>query len=346
MKKFIVQVVAFVTLVTILVFLIGNFSLTDEYIIHKTQKTSYKKIAWNLNLINDHPEQIKGSHIFLGPSLMQGGLCDSTLESHSVKAVNMSVNHTGNEVELFFLKRVVKLEPKKVHLHLSKEKHLNLHPMAPLLYTPITLLRSGQSVNISFIDFLYKRAVFVFDYFVFSALKLDVTQGEYTQYGVVHEHGSFSETAYQSISKEQTDLIFEGPHLQDCSFKLKLEENKGSVGIYIKRFIRALKYVVKNIGFIFNASSQQAFVAEAFELAAKNHVELAELYMPVIADAKTTQEFGHQFYSPRDTRAVESIKNFSFLNRADYWYDMNHLSKKGAITFTKALVLEGIIEPM
>jgi hypothetical protein len=343
MKKFLFQVFLFGLAILVLTFAIGHIAISDEYIIHKTKDTSYEKIAWNINLLNNATDKIRGSVVFLGPSLIQGGICDSTLRAHNVKAINMGVNHGGNELELFFLEKVMKHEPKKVYLHLSKETYVKLHPMTPLMFSPAALLKCGQTLNVPFLDFIFKRAAFVLDYLVWKLVHQRNSDAYYSEFGVRYEDNEYSQNEYESISQESAADLFEYPNLQLNNFRFKSEEGMSGVKMKIKQGIRFLKYSGKNFNLLFNARCQQTFVMKAFEVGKENGVEVAEFYMPVIADAKVGQNFTALSYGERETKSVESLKDFSFLNQGSYWVDMNHLSKKGARKFTEQLLDKGVI---
>jgi hypothetical protein len=345
MKKLIFNVISFSSIIFLLVIFIGNIDLPDEYVCAKTNNTSYEKIAWNLNLINEHPERIKGSVLFFGPSLIQGGISDSLLIANNIKAINFGTNGGGKEVELFFLNKILKYKPKKVYLHLFKDKRRNLHPMTPLLYTPSSLLSVGQSINFSFIQYLFKRISFVLDYFIWSVFEGVEKKVSYSSYGSVNAEDSFSENEYSKIKKADTDDYFETFQLHNNDFRKTTELNR--VGLYFNA-IRSRRRVIDyfgNLDFIYNTSSQQKFAAIALELSKKNGVECTQLYMPLIADAKRTSNFDSTFYYTNELRNVVSLKNFNFLDKYEFWSDMTHLSKKGALEFTKELISQGIVKP-
>ena len=344
MKKFIFQVFLFGLAILCLTFAIGHITISDDYIIHKTKDTSYEKIAWNINVLNNDPDKIRGSIVFLGPSLIQDGICDSTLQAHGIKAINMSVNHGGNELELFFLEKVLKHAPKKVYLHLSKEVYVKLHPMAPLMYSPMSLMKCGQTLNVTFIDYLFKRAAYVLDYLVWKLIHESEGKLYYSEFGVRYEKTEYSEAEYDSINQESVVELYEYPNFQLNSFRFKSEQGMSGPRMTIKQIIRFLKYTGKNLNFLFNARCQQTFVTKAFEAGQENGIEVAEFYMPVIVDAKVGQNFTELSYGQRETKSVESLQNFAFLNQGQYWFNMNHLSKKGALTFTEQLIAQDIIK--
>lgn len=322
MKKFILNTMLFLILLTVLIFLIDCIHISDEFVIEKTKGTSYDKIAWNLNLINYHPEKINGSIIFLGPSLMQGDICDSTLNANSIKAVNMGINHPGKEIELLFLNRILNYKPTKVFLHLSKYELTDLHPMTPLLYDPLSLLFNGQSLNIPFLFFLFHRAFFVSEFVLWSFIHPEISQYNYQDYGVVYQKSNFSNESYQAV---------------DTSKILSPDFRKGDMRSYFRH------YAIK-INFIFNTGSQEEFVTKTYEYAKKNDVKISEIYLPTLIDAKVKKDFGNSFYSSHNKYIPISLKNFDFLDEAVNWTDLNHLSRKGAIRFTNELILQRVIQ--
>lgn len=342
MKRFIVNVSIFGLMLIGQCFLIGHIKIPDSYVIHKTHNTSYEKIAWNLDQINNHPERIRDSVVFLGPSLVQAGICDATLASLGLKAINMGVNHIGNEVTLFFVNRIIDLKPKKIYLHLSKEKPLYLHPMTPLLYSPLSLLSSGQTFNVAFMNYLFKRAGFVLDFLVWRLLRPQAAIVAEGEYGIRYNTSQFSTLAYEGIGEQYVSTVVESPYFYLNGFKLKSEQNRTGISVEMKRFFRLLKFYAKNVNFLFNARSQQIFAEKAEAASQIGQVEIAELYVPILADAKARWDFTELSYAPRLTARVESVSNFAFLNQPEYWFNMTHLSKKGAIAFTRELFSQNL----
>jgi len=182
-------------------FLLASIEFNDQFIIDQTKGTSYDKIAWNLNLINNNPEKISESIIFLGPSLVQGGICDSTLNSNGYKSINMGVNHNGAEISSYFVNRLIKYHPKKIYIHLSKYNIPEMHPMTPLMYTPSSLLSNGQEVNFHFITYIFKRLPFVFKYFSWNFFHSE-KRSDQNQYGVVYQKGEYTESDYELTKTE------------------------------------------------------------------------------------------------------------------------------------------------
>ncbi|PBQ31502.1 hypothetical protein CNR22_06895 [Sphingobacteriaceae bacterium] len=345
MKKFLVNTLVFGLIFLLITFLLDMVKVSDDYMINKTATSSFEKIAWNLDLIKNHSSKIKGSSIFFGPSLTQAGLCDSTLSSNGIPSVNFGINGAGNEVSLFFLRRVIGLKPGKIYLHLFKDGHKDLHKMTPLLYDPVSLLKSGQSINFNFIQFLIKRPYFILDYLGWELMGNKMAAKKYKEYGVVYEPVNFTPQEYTAIRKEKTDEYFESCNLSQTKFIKRSELGRSGLGFKIIRYRRAVLYYLWNSEFTHNCRSQETFVASALALCRKNNLPVCQLYMPLIADAKINRDFDESFFSPGKKESVIALKNFSFLDTVVYWSDMTHLSTQGSKIFTQALIDEKLVKP-
>ena len=77
MKVFLTQLLKISVIFMTVCAALNEITFSDEFIIEKTVDTEYKKVAWNLDLLNNNPERINGKLIFLGSSLVQGGIQDS-----------------------------------------------------------------------------------------------------------------------------------------------------------------------------------------------------------------------------------------------------------------------------
>lgn len=80
MRKFLVQLTILSSIVLLTCFLFSQVKFSDEFIIYKTKDTAFKKIGWNINILENYPERIKGSTIFFGSSLVQGAINDSLMQ--------------------------------------------------------------------------------------------------------------------------------------------------------------------------------------------------------------------------------------------------------------------------
>ncbi|PBQ31549.1 hypothetical protein CNR22_07140 [Sphingobacteriaceae bacterium] len=344
MKRFLFNCTVFLASFLFISFLLDSVVIEDDYIIYKTSNTSYEKIGWNLNLIKRYPEKIKGADVFLGSSLIQADVSDSILRANGVPAINFGVNGTGHEIERFFLERIAPCKPGKVYLHLYKIDKGALHDMTPLLYTPLSLLKRGQSFSIYFIRFLLKRIYFVADYLVW---KLDEESDKdwqyYPEYGSVCRDGGFTKEKYSDIKKEVSDDYFYSFNLHRNSFIKETEKGSGNFYTRVIPLVRRVRYSFYNSDFIFNTGSQSRFALSCLEFCKANNLETKRLYLPMVTDAKINKDFDDTFYVPRGYFPIITLKNFDFLDSARYWADMAHMSKEGADIFTKKLVEEKII---
>lgn len=335
MRKFLVNAVLFILFFTLFTFVMAFVRTSDEFIIYKTTNTSYDKIAWNLDLINNHSEKINGSVVFFGPSLIQGGISDSTLMAHGVKAVNMGLNHHGNEMSLYFLNRVLPFNPKKVFLHLPKATLQNIHPMTPLVYTPDALLSDGQSVNIAFLNYIFKRLPFVMEYIVWNMGSSKITEPPCKVYGIKNSGFKYSETTYNTIKKNvlKSKPVGSVAIIANKIYQLYYDLRSSSMGNFT--------YITN---FAFNTRSQQDFVLNAFAKCESGKIEISQLFLPIIEDVIVRKDFDSSFYYPRKIIKIESLRNFTMFDKAEYWYDPVHFNRKGAEKFTCELLQQGIVK--
>lgn len=345
MKRFLLHSFLFALLVFGLVVWIGMIEVSDDYIIHKTANTSYHKIAWNLNLINEHPEKIKGCSVFFGSSLMQGDVSDSLLSARGLPTLNFALNGTGHEVVLYFLKRIIPHKPGKIYLHFYKTDKSALHGMTPLLYTPKALLQEEQSFSMDFIKFLFKRIYFVADYLFWKASSSSEKDPFFSKYGTVYREDVFAKEKYAEIKKETTDDYFYSFILQRKKFVKETEKNLNSFYYKLVPIVRRIRYSFMECDFIFNTKSQSIFALKCLEVCRENNIDTKRLYLPMVTDAKINKDFDGTFYVPRGYFEVVSLNSFSFLDSSQYWADMVHMSREGSIVFTQKLLEEKIIQP-
>lgn len=344
MRNFLVKVLIFFLLLNVFVFTISNVKLSDEFLIYKTKGTHYQKIAWNINLLNKSPELIKDSYVFFGPSLVEVGICDSTLKSLGIPAINMGVNHSGDEIELYFVNRISKLKPRKIFLNLSKANIKGLHKMTPLLYTSGELISSGQSINEYFVRFAYKRTAFVLEYWFWKCFKDRDVTGNTSNNGVIYEPTTLDEYAYQGYTdKEMMEKFNEFDDLESSDFVLKGEENQKGFKFLLKKWRRKILYKYDHSEIFNNCTSQKNFVSQSFEIAKTNGIDITELYIPAIMDARQNKFFDKSFYAKREMYNVTSLDQFNFLDSSLYWCNLYHLSKAGAIKFSSELVNKNIL---
>lgn len=334
MKRFIKNTIAFALLLLVSVYLIGEVKISDEFIIHKTANTSYRKVAWNINLIKNEPERIKNSTVFFGPSLVQGGVCDSTLSSNGVKAVNMGVNHFGNDLSLYFLERIKDLGAERVIFHKRKFNYTHLHKLSPLLYSPTKLLKSGQPPNHFFLRYLFKRTTLVMEYLVFIAEgKQSANQIDQHYYGIRYEKK-------QSYNYDTGSGLSWGERANFSVNEFQLQSEKGSSGLKVlfKAYYRRYLHFKKQAPLL-NNGAQETFVTKASKICEERNIEFAKIYMPQVGDIEPEPVYNRVYYFASDSDGkIICLDDFTFLNDPSYWSDAHHLSKKGAIAFSKMLV--------
>jgi hypothetical protein len=319
MKKFLLKITWFSFLLVVFVVLLAEVRLSDEYLIQKTYGTSYEKIAWNLNLIRNRPQSIKGAIVFLGPSLVQGGVSDSILANKGTGSLNMGVNHTGKEIELYFLNRILEYRPKAIYLFANKSS-INLHPMTPLLYSPSQLLKSGQIVNYSFLDYLLGRVSFVFDYLGWIFKRDEKTKYNFSTYGTVFDNGYMVPAEFENEKR----------------LGHAVPQKKSSV---IRTVWRKVFGFYCN--YICDGYSQLRFAELAHENAQLEGVKVYGLQVPVATDFGTeTPEIS---FLKKDMD-IKRLKSISSLDSSIYWFDAHHLNKEGAIVFTSELVNQKVID--
>ncbi len=327
------------------VLLLDSVKISDDYIVYKTAGTSYHKIAWNLDLINNHPERIKGKLLFMGSSLVQEGISDSLLSFSGFPALNCATNGNGNELVLYFLKRLLPFQPSAVYLQQYKTDKTGLHGLTPMILRPGELLESGQAINLHFVEYMFKRVGHVCDYLLWQAAGTSYTNISYSRYGQVNRDSSiYSQQSFAAIDTIAMKDYFNffRPDLVD--YTLIKEMNCAGIKIKLKRLGRSLYYGFRNWNFIYNGASQTDFVAKAIELCRNYQITVNRLYVPLLADAKIKKNFDKTFYVPTKNKSTLSLANFSFLDSAIYWNDRAHLSRKGSVAFTVKLVEDGIVK--
>tara|TARA_B100001109_G_C18848711_1_gene468184 strand:+ start:541 stop:1569 length:1029 start_codon:yes stop_codon:yes gene_type:complete len=335
MYQFLKHTVLFSLITLCFVFLICEIKVSDHFIVYKTENTAYEKVAWNLNLINNQPKRIENSIVFFGPSLVQGGICDSTLNANDIKALNFGVNHFGNDLSLFFLKRIKHLKPKEVIFHKKKSSYSKLHKLTPLLYTPIELLKDGQRLNLYFLTYIFKRTALVFEYLSLTSFdRIDTSYVPNYHFGVRYEKAT-SYNILKPAKRDRTEMT--NLHLND--FRFISERGNQSFSMKIKIYHRKWLHYLNYNSTLFNENSQENFVNKAFEICSANDFRFSKIYIPEVGDLKNLENHKQTFYMNSDSdKNVICFKNFHFLNDSIYWADIHHLNKKGAISFTEELV--------
>jgi hypothetical protein len=335
MRKFAAKCVFLVVPILLISIAASCIKLSDNYLIYKTDGTSYSKISYNINIINSEPEAIRDAIIFLGPSLVQSGISDDYLYSQGIPVVNMAINHPGKEIELYFLKRLSHIKPRTIFVFANYETN-SIHPMTPILYDPFSLLAAGQIFNMPFMKYYAKRLTFVSDYLKWCLFergaKRDINKR--IGFGVVYNKDSYTDRQFDMIRDEVIQL------------KTKREQSamRGSsvvTGVfkYIKKCINK-NYLTNSI--INNESSQHNFMLSMIEEANGRNIEIAGIYIPTIEDAV----FGTHCCDTlllNTSIGVKSLDDYRFLSNGRYWFDKNHLSREGAILFTHELLTKNIL---
>ena len=104
MKKFLINIIVFTIVVFATSFALGEIEYSNSFLIEKTKDTAYEKVGWNLSMLENSKDQIKGSKVFFGSSYVLNGVNDSVLTNNGVRSFNFAVRHNGNDLSLFFLK--------------------------------------------------------------------------------------------------------------------------------------------------------------------------------------------------------------------------------------------------
>ncbi|MCL6266240.1 hypothetical protein [Flagellimonas myxillae] len=347
MKRYLRDLLIISVLTLVGCFLLSQKHYSDDFLIHKTIDTHYKKVAWNITLLNERSEVLNGSTVFLGSSIVQGGVNDSILNAQGIKAVNMGVPHNGNELGLYFQKRVLeKANPKKIIYLKGKIPYKGLHKLTPLLYTSSELFEIGQTFNLDYINFVFKKVKLSLEYF-FYQLGDQEDYGELTEFldqlnGQVNTENVISNVTYNDVLNQK------GASVNDENFNLYLNgylyqrEQQDSKNVQrLKIWKRKAVEMYFGNNFLFNQSNQEKFLAEAIEACRSNKIGVEKLYIPILIDVGQNKGYIRNNFRPSSTdEKVELIQleNLDFLRQIEYWEDRDHLNHLGAQEFTKKIV--------
>jgi len=344
MKRFLARGLLFLLLIFILSILLSQIDFSDAFIIYKTRDTEYKKIAWNINLITKKQERLDGSIIVLGSSIVQGGLNDSLLQEKGLNVINMGVPHNGDELSLYFLNRLKEKHPKAIVLLKGKTQYRNLHKLTPLLYTPSRLLEAGQSINLDFVIFIFKRTKLSLEYlFSMNVNNSDSELNEFlnASYGVIYDENEISDETYNKFSKGDWARSDEYFNLRLNNFLYQSEQQKGD---FIKSILKIKRKMVSwflmDFSFLSNTKSQRSFMNKAVREALKYNIEVRKIYIPILIDVKEYTGYNRQTYPmvSSDTIGILILDSHKFLNKQAYWSDESHLNEKGSILFTEKMI--------
>tara|TARA_R110002051_G_scaffold125961_1_gene199286 strand:- start:4833 stop:5882 length:1050 start_codon:yes stop_codon:yes gene_type:complete len=343
MKTFLLKLVIFSILVFAFCFALSELQFSDDFLIEKTKGTAYEKVGWNINMIHNHKDEIENSIVFFGSSYVLNGVNDSILNSKGIKSVNLAIKHNGNDLSLYFLKRIIPLKPKEVVFLKGKTAFRNLHKLAPLLYRPSNLIADGQNFNLTFVSYLFKRTKLSLDYIYFEiSKKPDDGLIDKNKFGIRYEESFLSENDFydhekiKGLQKEEENF-----NLYRTNFLYKNEAANPSFFNRIKALKRkwTLKYYSQN-DWITNFGSQEHFIKKAKEICVNNEILFTQIYMPVVSDVVSDLSGEETFYMPleSDAHTIYHLKNYSFLNDNTFWTDKHHLTKKGSIVFTNEFI--------
>ncbi|ADY30440.1 hypothetical protein Celly_2623 [Cellulophaga lytica DSM 7489] len=340
MKSFLIKLLIFNALVFFLAIVLGEVKYSDEFIASKTKGTAYEKVGWNLDIINNYPERIKNSTIFLGSSYVLNGVNDSVLSFNDKKVINMAVKHNGNDLGLYFLNRIKKLQPKEVISLKHKFYTVGFHKLSPLLYRPSEYIANGQTVNLYFVKYLFKRVKLTLEYLFYTPTKTVYKEEIKFFYGVRYAKNELSKDYLKkSENINKLNRIDEGFNLYQNGFNYISENLESLIIRKAKSLLREIKFRFSNNSWLTNSSSQEAFVYKAKEISRLNKFKFSQLYIPVMSDLNINKKYKRSNFMPLESDAsnIYEIKDYSFLNSGVYWVDLHHLSKEGSILFTKAL---------
>lgn len=339
MRRFIRYIFSFTISLSIIILTISQVQYSDEFLIHKTINTSYSKIAWNIDVINNSPDKIKDGLIFFGSSLTTGGISDSVFTAQGYKCLNMGVNNSGNALSLYFLKRIIHLQPKSIYFLKRKTSRYSLHPMTPLLYKPSQLLHDGQTINTTFLSYLLKRTKYSIEYLIFNLLEKSTNEVIRKEYGL-RNFISKKNLVLNDIEKNAR-LYNEQISLPANNFTYQHEKNNDSFFLKIKLWRRKVIYKYPQFYGPSNSVSQEMFIMKLKEICDENSIVFNKIYIPVISDCFEYSGYKNLFYRKNASdRNILCLDDFSFLKDNSYWTDESHLNKIGAEIFTKNLILK------
>jgi hypothetical protein len=340
MKRFLKQIVLLTLLVFIIVTALGQITFSDDFICHKTSGTEYEKMAWNIHTLNKKTELIKGSTVFLGSSLVQGAINDSIGQELGLKLLNFGIPHNGYDLNLYFLNRILKLQPKTVIFLQEKNNYKGLHKLSPLLNRPLDILKWGQSFNFFYVNYLFKRAKLSIEYLVFSLLNNHFTSNEnYKDFGIVFDNKTFiTEEKFRDGFISNLQKRDEYLNLYQNNYLTKSEITESEQIQFIKKSKRKLvqNYWVNN-NLITNSKSQQNFLNTAKEILTDTNIKYAKVYVPVLSDVVEAKNYKRSYYKANGDDTVLLLDDFSFLNSPKYWSDTAHVNEKGAALYSKML---------
>lgn len=342
MKDFLKQITIFGSVVFTLVIAMDQITFSDDFICHKTSGTEYEKVIWNLHMLNNESEKLQGSTIFLGSSLVQGGINDSIGHLKDLKVYNFAVPHNGYDLNLYFAERLKSHNPHAFVFLQEKNSYGGLHKLTPLVNRPSDLLRWGQSINFHFVNYLFKRAKLSTEYVVYAIGKqrFDGLRKP-REFGIVFDNKEFVK------GQEFTDSFLDG--LQRRDEYLNLFQND-FLYAYERQWKESLQFLRKikrktvnslwvNNNWVKNNKSQQAFLRTSKEWTESEGILFAKVYVPVLSDVVDAKNYTRTYFEQQPGSAAEvlTLENFSFLKRPGFWSDNAHVNETGARLFSERI---------
>lgn len=347
MKQYLRDLTFISILIIVGVLILSEKSFNDDFLIFKTINTHYKKVAWNINLINKKPSLLDGSTIFLGSSIVQGGINDSLINSKGIKAINMGVPHNGYELGLYFQNRILNVaKPNKIFFLQGKISYGGLHKLTPLLYTSSELLNNGQTINLDYIRFIFKKSKLTLEYLFFRLKQ----KSEYTNeneaflrsaFGQINTSNVISTEEYEKYTAQIQGLSVDESfnlYLNDYLYQNEKQESKFKQKL--KRYKRIATDLILNNNFIFNRKNQQKFFDKAVCIPNIKNTTVEVIYIPILIDASNTGDYSRKDFKKGPSCNVDIIhlKNHKFLKKRKFWSDKDHLNNKGANEFTYKII--------
>jgi hypothetical protein len=334
MKIFLKKIVGFSLFLIIVIIAICEIQIPDATVIWLTENTSYEKIAWNVRLINNSHEQLKNSYIFIGPSLVEGAINDSMLNSFGYKSINMGVRHGGADLDYYFVSRIIEHKPGFIFLHRFPKGNGVFHPMMPLLMSPIKYFLNFQNISTKFFfKFIPKRLYFVLKFAIccFIEKKGSNIKKNDTVYGWRSRgngHIIIDEVKVNCLVSEKVSL----------NSRIKKEFfNKSGVLVYSSGTLKNIwRFLVSN--FVFGNGEDTRI--RTISLCENANVNVAEIYIPHFPDAcfDSKMESNKYFFRRQGiSKPVYYLKNVAFLSNQIYWVDQEHLNAIGSYQFTDSI---------
>lgn len=329
MKRFLIKTGCFLAFVIISIICICEIKVSDASIVAMTAGTPYEKLAWDIEMLNHHPERFDNAIVFVGPSLVQGGVNDSLLSKKGIKGINMGVNHFGYDMDYYVTKRVVEnTHPKKIYLFKSQDGGAMLHPMIPMAISPIQYWHIFQQFPLNFISLYYPKRL----YFVVRSLIITMT-GEKNNYTPTQMYGVREQEETGVSEKIDSNAI---------------DEHKNTLAMYKKNIINEdgtyptqsslKKYWRKALSIV--RGTPQPLTSYTVTLVKKKGIEVSYLYMPVYYDAlidNLTDDRSYFIKWAGDKEKTLQFANYSFLKDYKLWADYHHLNAKGSAIFADSL---------